>query len=94
MDMLMFGVSVRVRVSMRVGVVVVMVMSRTMFVRMAMIVLVVLGLDANRFFSRQAASAFFTHQSISIEASSISRPARSSPLGLWQSGHSANISSD
>jgi hypothetical protein len=33
-------------------------------------------------FSGQSASAIFTHQSISKEANSISRPARSSPLGL------------
>jgi hypothetical protein len=35
------------------------------------------------FLAGQSASAIFTHYSISIEASSISRPARNSPLGAW-----------
>src|ERR1035441_2897715 len=56
--------------------------------------LVVMSTHTNRRFSGQSASAILTHQSISKEASSISRPARSSPLTMWHPGHSANISSD
>jgi hypothetical protein len=44
--------------------------------------LVVMSTHTNRRFSGQSASAILTHQSISKEASSISRPARSSPLTL------------
>ncbi len=54
----------------------------------------IMGVNPDRVFSRQSASTISTHYSISREATSISRPARSWPLGLWQSGHSANISSD
>jgi hypothetical protein len=43
---------------------------------------VVMSAYADRRFSGQSASAIFTHQSISREANSISRPARSSPLGM------------
>jgi hypothetical protein len=57
--------------------------SMFMVVRMIMIVFLVLGTDAKRSFPGQSASAIFTHYSISIEASSISRPARNSPLGAW-----------
>jgi len=93
---------VRVGVSVRVRVVVAVVVSRTMLMLMLMAVLmfmfmgllVVMGAHARRILSGQSASAIFTHQSISKEASSISRPARSSPLRLWHSGHSANILSD
>src|SRR5215475_4505442 len=82
MLMLMF---VFVRVGMSVAMVVVML---TMLMGMAV------RANPNWVFSRQSASAISTHYSISKEATSISRPARSSPLGVWQSGHSANISSD
>ena len=74
-------------VFMRVVVVVIMIMAVTMRV------LMVFRTDAHRVFPGQSASAFFTHQSISSEATSISRPARISPLRVWHSGHSANISS-
>jgi hypothetical protein len=47
-----------------------------------MFMLVVMSAYAHRRFSGQSASAILTHQSISKEASSISRPARSSPLSL------------
>ena len=57
-----------------------MVMFMVMNLRMS--VVVVMSTNANRVFPRQSAAAFFTHYSISIEASSISRPARRSPLGL------------
>ena len=40
------------------------------------------ALTPDRSFAGQSASAILTHQSISKEATSISRPARSSPLGL------------
>ena len=65
-----------------------------MVVIVLMVMVVVVGAYTHRFLSGQPASAFVTHQSISKEASSISRPARSSPLRRWQSGHSANMSSD
>ena len=64
-----------------------------MFVDMIMLVSWWFRTNAHRVFSGQSASAIFTHQSISSEATSISRPARISPLRAWQSGHSANISS-
>jgi len=63
-------------------------------IMLIMLVGMVVRANPNRVFSRQSASAISTHYSISKEATSISRPARSSPLGVWQSGHSANISSD
>jgi len=93
----MFIVPVRMRMGMRVAmavlVVMLMVMAVTMIVivRMVMIVVVVVGAEAHRFFTGQTASAFLAHQSTSNEVSSISRPARSSVLGRWQPGHSANI---
>jgi nitrogen fixation protein FixH len=51
-----------------------------MFVAVLISMFVVMGAYACRSFSGQPASAIFTHQSISKEATSISRPARSSPL--------------
>ncbi len=50
------------------------------FVLMGVCVFVSLSTEADRGFTRQSASAVFTHYSISIEANSISRPARNSPL--------------
>jgi len=101
---------VGVRMSVRMGMLVAVVLSRAVFmlvrVRMVMLMLramvvfvlmsmfVLVSAHAYWRFTRQSASAIFTHQSISNEANSISRPARSSPLRLWQSGHSANRSSD
>ena len=76
---------------MGMGMVVVMMMAMAMAVIVVMIMLVVMGTNAHRFFTGQPASAFLAHQSTSNEVSSISRPARSSALGRWQSGHSANI---
>src|SRR5215831_18546634 len=81
-------------------VLVVMVMLMFVFVRvlvfviMFMLVSVVVGTHLGRSFSRQSTSAIFAHYSISKEANSISRPARRSPLGLWQAGHSPKKSSD
>jgi hypothetical protein len=68
-------------------------MFMVMFVSMvvAVSVAVTLTSDSNRSLARQTASAIFTHYSISREASSNSRPARSSRLGVWQSGQAANI---
>jgi preprotein translocase subunit SecG len=60
-----------------VVVVVIMVMVMTMAVLMVM----VMSINAHRIFSGQSASAFLAHQSTSSEVSSISRPARSFPLG-------------
>jgi hypothetical protein len=51
-------------------------------VTVLMSLLVVMSAYTGRSFSGQSASAIITHQSISKEASSISRPARSSPLKL------------
>ena len=65
-----------------------------MSVPVPVFVLMGMSADARRVFAWQSASAVFTHYSISSEATSISRPARRLPLGSWQSGHSANISSD
>jgi hypothetical protein len=82
------------RVGVRVWMVVTVVVSRTVLmlvpvaVVVVMLVIVLMGMFvvmsayADRRFSGQSASAIFTHQSISKEASSISRPARSSPLGM------------
>ena len=75
------GFSVRVCLGRRMAVI----------VAMAMIMVGVVGVDAHRVFTGQTASAFLAHQSTSNEVSSISRPARSSVLGWWQPGHSANI---
>jgi hypothetical protein len=72
-------------------VVVVVMMVMAMAVTVVMIVIMVMGADAHRIFTGQSASAFLAHQSTSNEVSSISRPARNSALGRWQSGHSANI---
>src|ERR1039458_5543406 len=90
--MLANGVSVRVivvRLIMRMGVgmgmVVVVLMVMTVIV--VMIMVVVMGTNAHRIFTGQSASAFLAHQSTSNEVSSISRPARSSPLGRWNSLH-------
>ncbi len=47
---------------------------------MFMLVFVVMSANSRRALPRQPASAFFTHYSISKEASSSSRPARISPL--------------
>src|ERR1035441_1816476 len=69
-------------------------MGMGMAVTVLVFMLVVMSTHTNRRFSGQSASAILTHQSISKEASSISRPARSSPLTMWHPGHSANISSD
>jgi len=73
------------------GVVVVMMMVMAMTVTVIMIMVVVMSTNAHRIFTGQSASAFLAHQSTSNEVSSISRPARNSMLGRWQSGHSANI---
>jgi hypothetical protein len=89
-------VGVGVGMSVRVGMVVAVVVSRTVLVLMLVAVLLavvmlvtvlmsrfmVMSANTCRSFSGQSASAIFTHQSISKEATSISRPARSSPLGL------------
>jgi hypothetical protein len=87
---------VRVGVGVRVRMVVAVVVPRPvlMFMRVFMGVLVVMSAYTTRTFAGQPASAVFTHYSISSEANSISRPARSSPLGVWHPGHSANRSSD
>jgi hypothetical protein len=53
-----------------------------MVVAVLMAMLVVMGAYTCRSFSGQSASAILTHYSISKEATSISRPARSSPLRL------------
>jgi hypothetical protein len=94
--MLANGVSVRVIVAcfpvrVGVGMRVVVVMMMVMAVTVVMIMVVVMGTNAHRIFTGQSASAILAHQSTSNEVSSISRPARSSALGRWQSGHSANI---
>src|ERR1035438_8374114 len=92
--MLANGVSVRVivaRFPVRVSVGMRVVMMMAMAVTVVMIMVVVMGTNAHRIFTGQSASAILAHQSTSNEVSSISRPARSSPLGRWQSGHSANI---
>src|SRR5262245_42307510 len=52
------------------------------WVLMNVFVLVVMSTDPHWVFSRQSAAAIFTHYSISKEASSISLPARKSPL-VW-----------
>ena len=76
-------VSVLVLVGVLMRVVVMMVLVAVLVImRMVHIVFVVMGTDACRVFSGQTATAIFTHYSISSEASSISRPARRSPLGL------------
>jgi hypothetical protein len=67
---------------MLVPMIVIMDMAVGMVVTVLVAVLVVMGAYAYRSFSGQSASAIFTHYSISKEASSISRPARSSPLKL------------
>jgi hypothetical protein len=87
---------VGVGMSVRMGMIVAVVLSQTVFMLLFMFMAMFVVMSANAYwrFTRQSASAVFTHQSISNEANSISRPARSSPLNLWQSGHSANISSD
>ena len=70
-----------------------------MFVSVPVIALMLMGMllgmstDPHGILSRQSASTISTHQSISNEANSSSRPARISPLGLWHPGHSPNISS-
>jgi hypothetical protein len=95
------GVTMRVRVRMVMVLAVVMawaicmpvLMSMVMMVIMAVLMIMMMSTDTNRIFSGQSAAAFFTHYPISKEASSISLPARSSPLGLWQAGHSLNRSS-
>lgn len=86
-------VGVRVGMRMRVLVVMPMVMPRAMlvFVLVLMVVamivpvhmrmMMVMSAYSYRAFPGQSASAIFTHYSISSEASSISRPPRSSPLG-------------
>jgi hypothetical protein len=51
-------------------------------VAVLMAMLVVMGAYTCRSFSGQSASAILTHYSISKEATSISRPARRSPLRL------------
>jgi cell division protein FtsL len=86
------GMVVAVVLTGSVFVVVIVPMFRPMIVIMALLVcmvltvlmfmLVVMSAYAHRRFSGQSASAILTHQSISKEASSISRPARSSPLSL------------
>jgi hypothetical protein len=55
-----------------------------MFMRMrvSLLVIVAMGTDSHSIFSRQSAAAFFTHYSISTEASSSSLPPRSSPPHL------------
>lgn len=67
-----------------VAVIMAMVVSMAMLVTvlMFMSMFVVMGAHAYRSFSGQSASAILTHQSISKEANSISRPARRSPLKL------------
>jgi len=90
------GVGMRVRVGMIVAVVVArpmfvsvamlmlvaVPMAVGMIVPVLMTVFVVMSAYADRRFSGQPASAIITHQSMSKEANSISRPARSSPLRL------------
>ena len=98
------GVRLRMRVAMVLSRPVLVLMFMTVLVRMLVVLSVlvvvgmfvfvlVLGRDTRGIHPGQTATAFFTHYSISIEASSISRPARRSPLGWWHSGHSANKSS-
>jgi hypothetical protein len=94
--MLANSVSVRVIVAcfpvgVSVGMRVVVVMMMVMAMAVTVFMVVVMGTDAHRVFTGQSTSAFLAHQSTSNEVSSISRPARSSMLGQWQSGHSANI---
>jgi hypothetical protein len=81
---MMFPGTMRVLVGMimLVAMAVVVVMTVTVLMVVVMSMLMVFGTNAHRLFSGQSASAFFTHQSISSEATSISRPARSSPLKL------------
>jgi hypothetical protein len=79
MDMLMAVVPSR-PVFMLMRMPMVMVMMVFMLVLMSMFM--VMSAHTYGRLSRQSASAIFTHQSISNEANSISRPARSSLLGL------------
>ena len=78
-----------VRMLMRVVMFVMMVLIMMMFtvMIMGMVVVVVImpmlvrmSMDARGLVPGQSAAAIFTHYSISIEVSSISRPARKSPL--------------
>ncbi len=80
---------VRVRVGMVMG----------MLVRLSVVVLVsrlsLSGIpDLWRVFSGQPASAIITHYSTSSEASSSSRPPRSSRLAVWHFGQAASRFSD
>ena len=75
-----------------------MLMLVLMLVLMFMLMLVFMFMSVNgantcRVLARQSTSAISTHYSISIEATSNSRPARNSPLSWWQEGHSASMSS-
>jgi hypothetical protein len=79
---------------MALAVFMVVVLPVSVLVRMRVCVFVVMSSDPHGIFPRQSAAAIFTHYSISNDASSISLPARKSPLGWWQSGQSANMSSD
>lgn len=80
-------VSLRFVVDVRVVVSVVM---TVMMVSMTVIVIVGAAQNPEGFITGQSASAFSAHQVISNEASSNSRPARSSGLIAWHVGHSPN----
>ena len=60
--------------------IVIMAVAVCMVVAVLMTMFMVMSAYAYRRFAGQTASAILTHQSISKEASSISRPSRSSPL--------------
>ena len=76
------AVLVRVLVLMFMLMTVLMTVVVGMVVTVLRAMLVVMSAYTGRSFSGQTASTILTHYSISKEASSISRPARSSPLRL------------
>jgi hypothetical protein len=100
------AVGVAMGMCVRVAMLLTMVVARTMFMLMLMLmtmfvivimrvlVLVVMSAYPYRALPGQSTAAIFTHYSISKEASSISLPARKSPLGWWHLGQSPNMSSD
>ena len=57
------------------------VMSVIMVMTVTVLMIMMMSTDTHRIFSGQSASAIFTPQSTSSDANSISRPARSLPLG-------------
>ena len=83
---MMFTRPVRVLVDVLVRVGMLVLVAVAMIVFMSVIMIVVTGVltsvraNSHRILSRQTASAISTHQSTSNEATSISRPARISPL--------------